>query len=64
MYFVPLLQGSYTLVNYVANTEDWPEGTERGEFRAEFKMTLPSGDCLYGQETYWKIADKEETVSL
>jgi hypothetical protein len=40
------------------NTETWPEDIQRGEFRAAFKMTLPSGDCLYGQETDWKVTDK------
>jgi hypothetical protein len=46
-------------MNYVMDTEKWPEEIERGEFRAELKMALPSGDCLYGQQTDWKIADKE-----
>jgi hypothetical protein len=40
------------------NTEKWPEDIQRGEFRAAFNMSLPSGDCLYGQETDWKVTDK------
>jgi hypothetical protein len=53
-----LLQGNYELKNFVVNTEKWPEEIERGEFRAAFKMTLASGDCVFGQDTDWKIADK------
>ncbi|KDR14444.1 hypothetical protein L798_11613 [Zootermopsis nevadensis] len=54
----PLKEGSYSLENYTLNTDKWSEDVERGEYKAQFTMAQPSGECLYGQETEWKIADK------
>lgn len=59
-----LLQGSYSLENYTLNTDKWSEDVERGEYKAQFTMAQPSGECLYGQETEWKIADKVQNRLL
>jgi hypothetical protein len=47
------------LENYNVNTGKLPESVQHGEYKALFMMTLTSGECVYGQETEWKIADKE-----
>lgn len=54
-----MLQGSYSVENYTMNADKWSENVQPGEFRAQFMMTQPSGQCLYGQETDWKITDKQ-----
>ncbi|XP_023713405.1 uncharacterized protein LOC111867630 [Cryptotermes secundus] len=54
----PIKAGSYELKNFIVDTEPMSDDIQRGEFRAAFKMTLPSGDCLYGEETDWKVTDK------
>ena len=54
-----LLQGKYELLDYFLPPEKMSDEADRGEYKAEFKMKLSSGSCVYGQETYFKIADKQ-----
>jgi hypothetical protein len=54
-----MLQGKYDITNYFMPPEQLDEDSDRGEYKVIFKMYLPSGSCVYEQETYFKIADKK-----
>jgi len=54
-----LLQGKYELLDYFIPSDKLSEEADRGEYKAQFKMTLSSGSCVYGQETFFKIVDKQ-----
>jgi hypothetical protein len=54
-----MLQGKYDISNYVMTPEEFPEESDRGEYKLSFKMYLSSGSCVYGEDTFFKIADKK-----
>jgi hypothetical protein len=59
LHLLSLLQGKYELLDYFVPPDKLSEDADRGEYKAQFKSNLASGSCVYGQEVYFKIVDKQ-----
>jgi len=47
------------VLDYFVPPEKLSDDADRGEYKVQFKMNLSSGSCVFGQETYFKVVDKQ-----
>jgi len=59
LHLLSLLQGKYELLDYFMPSNKMSEDADRGEYEIQFKMSSPSGSCVYGLDTFFKIVDKQ-----
>ena len=59
VHLLSLLQGKYELTDFFIPPDKLSDEAELGEYKVNFKMNLPSGSCVYSEDLYFEIVNKQ-----